>query len=229
MKNNLLKLLFCFCCLPFFFNGKAQEVVQGLKQTIDFTLDDVGNATVVVSMKLNASQWDMFKRNMGGNTSLIKRQMERALPKYYLSDFNYSEAGMDRAYKVTFKALGICTMNRNGVWEAKLDTKNPDITKLSDREFVINEDIMVNGALVQQTQKIHLPSSASNAKVEKDSFGKAVLTYTTGTSLASKALTVLGVLLILGGCWLYYNNLHPKENKLVLAHIKKEEKETQVV
>jgi hypothetical protein len=223
MKKYLLILIIC-CWLQSYYSY-AQEIYHGLKQTLDMTFDNLGNAEIEVSMQLNAAQWDNFKKSIGNNTSLIKRQMQRALPKYYLTDFNYSEESMDRSYKVKFKALGICFMDKNSVWRADLDAEKPDITKLSDREFVMNEDVLTNGVLVQQTIKLHLPSEAKNAKVEKDSFGKAVLTYSTGQDMTSKAITAFGILLMLSGVFWYYRNLRTRKGKLFLAHVQKIERD----
>lgn len=215
MKTNFLKLIFCFVALQLFiYQSKAQEVLQGLKQTFDVTMDDLGNADVAVSMKLNASQWDGFKRNMGSNTSLLKRGMIDALPKYFLKDFNYSEEPMDRTYTMKFKVLGLAIAGKSGKWEAELESKNPDITKLSDREFVMTQNMMSDGMLIQQTQKLHLPSNASGAKVEKDSFGKAVLTYSTGAGLFPTIINITGILLIAVGCWVFYRNQTSKKNNL---------------
>lgn len=218
MKNKFLKIIFCFAALQLFiYTNKAQEVVQGLKQTFDITMDDLGNAEVKVSMKLNAAQWDAFKKNMGNNTSILKRGMVDALPKYYLSDFNYSEEPMDRTYAMKFKVLGLATAGKNGKWQAELESKNPDITKLSDREFVMTQDMMSDGMLIQQTQKLHLPSGASGAKVEKDSFGKAVMTYSTGSGLLPTIINIAGILLIVAGCWIFYRNQTSKKNNLKVA------------
>ena len=217
MKSKFLNI---FCCLIFLnaFNSiKAQEVVTALKQTFDISMDDLGNADVEVSMKLNASQWDMFKRNVGNNTSVLKRGMERALPKYFLTDFNYSEEQMERTYKMKFKVLGLCTTNKNGQWVAELDSKDPDITKLSDREFIMTQDLLSDGGLIKQTQKLHLPSGASDAKVEKNSFGKAILTYKTGSGLVPTIINVAGILLVLAGCWIFYKNQTGKKNNLKVA------------
>lgn len=212
------KIFLCFIAFQFCVSQtKAQEVVQGLKQVFDITMDDLGNAQVEVSMKLNASQWDAFKRTMGNNTSVLKRGMIDALPKYYLTDFNYSEEPMDRTYKMKFKVLGLCTTNKNGKWEAELESKNPDITKLSDKEFVMTQDMMSDGMLIQQTQKLHLPAGASDAKVEKDSFGKAMLTYSTGPGMLHTALNILGILLILAGGFLFYKNQTSRKNNLKVA------------
>ncbi|MEP7252016.1 MAG: hypothetical protein ABI683_06535 [Ginsengibacter sp.] len=218
MKIKATKILLCFIALQFCITqNKAQEVVQGLKQVFDITMDDLGNAEVEVSMKLNASQWDAFKRNMGNNTSVLKRGMIDALPKYYLTDFNYSEEQMDRTYKMKFKVLGLCTTNKNGKWEAELESKNPDITKLSDKEFVMTQDMMSDGMLIQQTQKLHLPSGASDAKVEKDSFGKAMLTYSTGPGMVHTAINIGGILLIICGGFLFYKNQTSRKNNLKVA------------
>lgn len=197
--------------------ASAQQEVKGIKQIFDITVDDLGNAMVEVSMKLNASQWDMFKRNVGNNTSILKREIEKAMPKYYLSDFGYSEDAMDRSYKIKFKALGLCSVNSNGKWESKLDTKDPDITKLSEREFVINTDMMDQGTLFNQTQKIHLPAAASDAKIEKDSFGKAVMTYKTDSGTGSRLAQIAGILLILAGGGLFFFGNNGPKNKLRVA------------
>lgn len=197
--------------------ANAQEEVKGLKQNFDITIDELGSAVVEVSMKLNASQWDMFKRNIGNNTSILKRGMETALPKYFLTDFNYSEDAMERTYTVKFKTPGMASINKNGKWEGKLDSKDPDVTKLSDREFVMNSDMISDGVLMQQVQKIHLPSSAEGAKIEKDSFGKAVLTYTTSSSASSKLSLFGGIGLILGGGALFFVNRRKPKNKMRVA------------
>ncbi len=218
MHSKFLKIISCLLFLQsFILNSKSQEVVQPLKQIFDITMDDLGNANMEVSMKLNASQWDNYKKNIGNNTSVIKRNMEKALPKYYLSSFNYSEDQMDRSYIIKFKVLGLCTTNKNGVWEAKLESKNPDITKLSDKEFVMTQDIMSSGMLIQQTQKLHLPSNVSGAKIEKDSFGMAVMTYSTGSGFLPTAITVTGILLIIAACWVFYKNQTASVNNLKVA------------
>ena len=74
----------------------AQEI-KPFKVSIEFKLDEKGNAQVTYGSKMNAGQWDNFKRSMGNNQSLLKRQIERGLPAYFLSDFEYKEDAMDRA------------------------------------------------------------------------------------------------------------------------------------
>lgn len=216
MKNNFIKTLFCFISILLFqYNSDAQQIVEGLKQIFDINMDDKGNAAVEVSMKLNASQWDTYKKSaMSNNNSILKKEMERALPKYYLTDFKYSEDQMERSYKVGFNVLGISTLGKGDKWQTKLETKNPDVTKLSDREFILTQNMTSDGVFINQTQKIHLPSSANNAKIEKDSFGKAVLTYSTGGGIMSKATLFIGIALMLAGAFLFFRNRRSSKGKL---------------
>ncbi len=206
MKKHLIKLIALFLLINTTYTSNAQEVVQGIKQVFDITPDNIGNAMVEVSMKLNAQQWDMFKRNTGNNTNIFKRNMEKALPKYYLTDFNYSEDQMDRSYKIKFKVLGLCYLNKDGLWESKLEVKNPDVTKLSDKEFVLTQDVLMNGTLFQQTQKVHLPDGVKDARIDKDSFGKAVLHYSTSTGSFFSVISIIGMLLTLGGGFLLFKS-----------------------
>jgi len=216
MKNNFVKILLCCITLQLFqYNSYAQEIVQGLKQIFDINMDDKGNAAVAVSMTLNASQWDNYKKSaMSNNNSILKKEMERALPKYYLTDFKYSEDQMERSYKIMFNVLGFGTLGKGGKWATELESKNPDITKLSDREFVLTQNMTTNGLFINQTQKIHLPSNANNAKIEKNSFGKAVMTYSTSIGLMPRVITYGGILLILAGGWMVYRNQQKATNKL---------------
>ena len=127
---------------------------------------------------------------------------------------------MDRTYQVAFKALGLSSMNSDGVWETKLETKKPDITRLSDRDYIMTEDVLTNGALVQQTIKLHLPPTAKGARVEKDSFGNAELAYWIGEDDVSKLLTGLGILLAASGSWLFYKSFRMPKSKPVMAAVK---------
>jgi hypothetical protein len=211
MKSALLKLLFCCLLLSITTTGaNAQETVQGLKQKLDITIDDLGNAVIEVTMKLNAAQWDNYKRLNGNNTSILKRELEKSLPKNFLTNFSYSEDAMERTWTMKMKALGLCTLNKNGRWEADIEAKNPDITKLSDREFIMTEDLMTDGMLVQQTQKLHLPEGCSDAKTEKNSLGSTLITYKTGIGWGHRLVNYSGILLMVAGGGLFYRRLRKK-------------------
>lgn len=180
----------------------AQEI-KPFKVSIEFKLDEKGNAQVTYGSKMNAGQWDNFKRSMGNNQSLLKRQIERGLPAYFLSDFEYKEDAMDRAYTLTFNAYGVCKVNSTGKWVIDLDTKNPDVTKVSDNVYMMISEASAGGQLIQTNQKIIFPESASDIKEEKDAFGKAHFTFSMGnTSMSGKVMQYGGILLIISGLFL---------------------------
>lgn len=168
MKQTLNKIYFlCFFSL-LSLALKAQDGVP-IKITTDITIDKIGNAMCEFKTKYNAMYWDNFLKTVGSNTSILKNQLIKAFPKYELTDFKYSQDADDRTNSIQFKMLGVMNINKDGKWSTDLDQKNPDITKLSEKDFLLVED--------GNSMKIHLPEGTTDAKIEKNNFGKAVLTY----------------------------------------------------
>lgn len=185
----------------------AQEIIKPLKVNIEFLVDKYGNAKTTYSMKMTASQWDNFKRGMGNNQSLLKRTMERAMPAYFLSDFEYKEDAMDRSYQLSFNAYGVCKPGSDGRWHAELGEKNPDITKLSDNSYMIISEMTSGGALIQANQKVIFPDEASDIKMDKDAFGKALFSFNmSGASGSGKMMMYGGIGLIVLGLFLGWKN-----------------------
>jgi hypothetical protein len=185
----------------------AQEIIKPLKVNIEFLVDKYGNAKTTYSMKMNASQWDNFKRSMGNNPSLLKRTMERSMPAYFLSDFDYKEDAMDRSYTLTFNAFGVCRPGPDGRWHAELGEKNPDVTKLSDNSYMIISEVSSGGTIIQANQKVIFPDEASDIKMEKDAFGKALFSFKmSGTSGSGKVMMYGGIGLIALGLLLLWKN-----------------------
>lgn len=228
MKNLFQYSGLLLVCLCLGLITLAQEVVKGMQQDMKVKFDDKGNAHISVSMELNASQWDMFKRNVGGNTAYLKRQMEKGLPKFFLDDFKYSEESMDRKYTLEFEAYGVVSQDRHGKWRAELDAEDPDINKISDQEFELEVNYATNGALIEQRQRIFLPANATDSKIEKDSFGKAILTYKIGDSSMDRILFFLGLALIAGGGLLMYFNFRPPSGKTLTKPSKKDQYKEQL-
>jgi hypothetical protein len=169
MKTKFI-LAIAICLLATFV--KAQEI-KPFKVNLEFALDEKGDAKVTYSMKMNAAQWDVFKQTTGTNQSLLKRELERALPGYFLSDFEYKEDAMNRSYSLTFNAFGMCKMASSGKYTIDLDSKDPDITKVDDHTYMMISESSAGGQLIQTTQKIIFPDVASDITQSKDSFGKA--------------------------------------------------------
>ncbi|MBS1511940.1 MAG: hypothetical protein JST86_13920 [Bacteroidetes bacterium] len=180
----------------------AQENSKPYKMTLELAADEKGDAAMTVTVKYNASLWDDLKTTHGVDPSVLKNQWKRAYPKYELTDFNISTVDQDRTSISKFKIQGFLKVNENGKWVAELDQKDPDITKITDNQFLlVDQDL-------GQSMKIMLPSSASNAKVDKDNFGKSILTYdapVAGGGL-SKIIMYLGIAVAAFGGFLFFMN-----------------------
>jgi hypothetical protein len=180
----------------------AQQQQELLKQNITFNIDNLGDGHLEESMTYNASQWDNFKKIMGANEDMLKRQMERALPAYYLQNFVYKEDAMNRTYTLSFDALGMAKINDNSQWQIDMDVKNPDITKISDKNYALTATY----SQIQQLVKLNIPDGASDIKQDKDAFGKAIFTYTLtpGHKGVSFIFLIAGILLIAAGVVAYF-------------------------
>ena len=49
----------------------AQQEIRGLKQLLELNIDELGNAEIAMTMKLNAMQGDNFKRTTGNNQASL--------------------------------------------------------------------------------------------------------------------------------------------------------------
>lgn len=161
-------------------NSRAQESgqIDPLKENISVDLDKLGDGHITISMTYNASQWQTFATVYGSNAAdLMKRQEERGLPSWYLQNWNYKDDPVNHTWTLSFDALGLAKIDDNGNWVLALDQKKPDVTKLSDRNYIMTTNYNASGTLVQQLWKINLPSAAGNVNQDKDAFGQAIFTY----------------------------------------------------
>lgn len=203
MKLNTTKLYHTIAAAILLFSAafvNAQELPKGLKTTMDMNVGEQGEIEVVMTTKYNAQYWDYMKSNRFLEPSIMKISLLRGFPKYKLTNFDVKNDEMERSSNVKFTILGALKLDDNGKWIADLETKNPDITKISDTKFMLVEETS------SQTMKINLPASATNAKVEKDNFGKAVLTYTAPVSGGGMGTIIqyLGILVAAGGAFLFF-------------------------
>ena len=211
MKKSLCFIILYLVILPVM----SQQKIEPLKINLIFKLDSYGNSDMEASMKLNAAQWDNFKRKIGTNVSILKREMERSLPSYFLQDFRYEEQPMDRIYTLKFKALGVAKYKNKDKWVIELDDRNPDVTPVSEEVYMMNSNFLQNGVLSQQTSKIIFPKGTKEIKEETDSFGNALFTYkyhTLGTITSFLGL-IIGIILTLISGVGFYLKLKPIQIK----------------
>jgi hypothetical protein len=183
----------------------SQELIKPAKLNVKWTISPLGDAHVETSMAMDAAQWDNYKKMVGGNPDILKRQMERAFPGYFLQDFNYKEDVMNRGWTLSFDALGLGRINSKGLWQIDLNSKNPDVTKLSDKNYVLTSNYATGNALMEEIDNISFPDGASNVKQDKDAFGKALFIYSAspgGGSGGWLTLTI-GILLVIIGAIMF--------------------------
>jgi hypothetical protein len=189
-------------------NSHAQveaEDPTSLVQEFTLNIDRLGNATMELTQKMDASQWQSFKSSQVYNDpAMAKRDMERSMSTYVIQDFKRDMDEMNRQVKLTLKVLSYAQYKGNGQWSLKIDSKNPQVTKLTSTAYMITGNAIMGNSLVQQIFKIYFPGSAKNVTQTTDEFGKAIFTYKSGGGFTSymKWNNIVGLILILAAVFL---------------------------
>ncbi|HVM90059.1 MAG TPA: hypothetical protein VMT76_17865 [Puia sp.] len=186
----------------------SQELIKPAKLNVKWTLSPLGDAHVETNMTMDAAQWDNYKKMVGNNADILKRQMERAFPGYFLQNFNYKEDVMNRGWTLSFDALGLSRINSKGLWQIDLNSKNPDVTKLSDKNYVLTSNYATGNSLMQEIDNISFPDGASDVKQDKDAFGKALFIYASspGGGYGGWITLIFGIVLLLVGALLFFRS-----------------------
>ncbi|HVZ96725.1 MAG TPA: hypothetical protein VG847_07610 [Chitinophagaceae bacterium] len=177
-----------------------QEDPTSLVQNFTVDIDKLGNAKMVLDQKMNAAQWASFKQSQIYNDpSISRRDIERSMATYDVQDFKRDVDEMNREVKLSMTVNAYAQYNGDGEWTLKIDSKNPQVTKLTDRSYMITGNTLMGAGLVQQIYRINFPSSAGNVKQTTDEFGKAIFTFDSGRSFLSylKWNNIVGLILIL--------------------------------
>lgn len=176
------------------------EDPTALVQEFTVNIDKLGDATMELTQKMTASQWENFKQApIFNDPSMAKRDMERNMATYVIEDFKRDMDEMNRSVKLSLKVKSYAQYKGNGQWTLKIESKNPQVTKLTDNAYMITGNAAVGSALVQQIFKIYFPGNASDVAQTTDEFGKAIFTYEAGTGLTSyiRWNNIVGIILIL--------------------------------
>jgi len=191
------KIVITFISLLFVMVGFGQDA-EVLKQDIVYTIDPLGDATIEISSKLTARQWQNWESVYGPrNTSILKRDIERTLSYFYLYDFEYDQDEMERSYKFGFKAKGLARYLGNDEWRADMGLKEPDFSKLTDNSYLVTSSLVEAGLIIQQNNKIFFPEEAFDVEEDTDEFGLAVFDYKLETkSSGAPIFLYLGILCI---------------------------------
>lgn len=206
------KIFFVILIILWVFSLLAQT--EPLRQRIEMRIDSIGNAHMKVSMTMNAGQWQVWLQSGGNNPAIMKRNMERALPAYFLDEFNLTRNDMDRSFEFSFKAYGVCQVNRRGKWIVNTEQKNAEITTLTDRKYMmVSMDAMNN---LQVTQFLDFPSKARNIKLSKDAYNRTQFEFDMDPPRQKMGAAFwIGLFLILSGSgWLLTYFIHQSKPEL---------------
>ena len=196
MKRNLFFVLLLGCAMG------LMAQTEPLKQKLEIRLDSIGNANFKDSMTMNATQWQVWLHSVGNNPAVMKRMMERALPGYFLDDFDLQKNDMERSFEFIFKAYGVCEIDRHGKWIMNTEEKNADITTLSERKFMMVTMDTENN--IQNTQYLDFPKEAKNIIISQDAYDNTQFEFDMASPGPQKGWMLWsGIgLLLLGGGWL---------------------------
>lgn len=180
---------------------------QQSNQKIEMKINEIGNATINISMTMNAAQWQQWNGTYGTNASALKRDVERSMPAFVVDDFNLEKDDMNRSFNLSLNAYGVCKINKRGQWIMDTDQKNAQLTELTEHKYMLVSSPPEFGGTVQQTYIIEFPEEAQDIKIDKDSFGKSIFEFEMDNPSSSFSFMRWSslFLLIVGGSWLGKN------------------------
>jgi len=189
--------------------GAQQQIdPTAVTQEIDYRIDRYGDAHMELRQKMTAAQWQNFKSGaIAQNPSVFKRDLERSMTTLLLEDFKNELKEDSRTSVTQLTARSMAVYKGNGKWELKLDSKSPNITKISDNVYMMTNNLMAGGNVIQQLQKIFFPAGASQIKQDTDNYGNAVFTYMLEVETSAiNFLLWLGIVLMAGGAgWMLWS------------------------
>lgn len=223
MKQKIL-LLILFLPLGMQLFAQAQPIdPTALTQNIDMNIDNLGDAKMEFTMKMDASQWNTFiNSEYAKNQSLFRRDMEREMMWVLIDDIDMTLDDKNRVAKATMNVKSVASYSGNNLWTLKLGGKDVTLTKISDNCYLITNNIVsADGGIIQQLQKFIFPAGAANVRQDNDRYGNTVILYDLPVREAGMTggITIAGIILILlGGLWLLWQQIRKRSlNKHIPA------------
>ena len=189
MKNLTILIIFLLSCV-------LTHAQSG--QKINVKLDSIGNARFSIEVKLSAQEWDVWNSSYGNNPAMIKRELERSMPAYFLDDFNLEKNDMERSFRLDFNGYGVCEIDKKGKWIINTDQKNAEITDMNNNKYMLVSQPEPNSGQVMMT--LQFPDEANKIKQDKDAFGNSIFSFKMdGNHGKSNYFGLGGIILILLG------------------------------
>ncbi|GGC22955.1 hypothetical protein GCM10011386_13510 [Parapedobacter defluvii] len=155
-----------------------QTVKEPLIFNSEAHIDSAGNATFVISGKLNAMQWQWWNYSYGaGNASNLKRNIEKSLSSLYLFDFKYEPNEMDRSFRLTYKAKGVVRYLGKDNWLAELGLRETQPIKITENSFTATLSQNMGYNVLQTNMRVTLPADVTGMEFDKDEFNYVTIQY----------------------------------------------------
>ena len=198
-----------------FFLFSSQVNVQGqivdpttLTQNIDMIIDDLGDAKMELTMKMDASQWNAYiNSEYAKNQSIFRRDLEREMMWVLIDDIEMKLDDKTREAKATLSVKNIASYMGDNRWTLRLGSKDINVTKISDKCYLMTNNIVSdNGGIIQQMQKFIFPDKATNIKTDNDRYGNTVVTYDLQVREGGLGIGVIigFIFILLGSLWLLW-------------------------
>lgn len=206
-----VKLIIVLLIGVYSYNANAQQS----NQKIEMVLDNIGNATINISMTMNASQWQQWNGTYGTNPAALKRDLVRSMPAIFVDDFKLEKDDMNRSFNLSLNAYGVCQIDKRGRWILDTDQKNAQLTELTSHKYMLVSSPPEYGGNLQQTYIIEFPEESNNIKVDKDAFGKSIFEFKMDNpSSGFNMMRWSGLLLLIaGGGWTGFSLFGKKQAK----------------
>lgn len=181
----------------------VKQLREPMNHRLEMTIDNKGNARVVISMNLPVQQWNALLATASNDPTQLKRNLERSMPGFLVEDFVLEQDERSRSFSFGFQAAGVCQVNKRGRWTVATGQRSPQVSHLGKRKYML-----VSMDLANNIQRIHLiefPLKARNIMLIEDVSGKARFEFDMGVAAQSygRALLWAGLLLVcVGGIWL---------------------------
>ncbi|WP_353125494.1 LPXTG cell wall anchor domain-containing protein [Parapedobacter pyrenivorans] len=155
-----------------------QTVKEPLIFDSEVYIDSAGNATFSISGKLNAMQWQWWNYAYGaGNSSNLKRNIEKSMSSLYLYDFKYEPNEMDRSFKLTYTAKGVVEYLGKDNWLAELGLRETQPVKITENSFAATLSQNMGYSVLQTNMRVTLPTDVTGMEFDKDEFNYVTVHY----------------------------------------------------
>ena len=160
----------------------AAPVLQAKPLDVEYVSEDVtvsplGDGTIVIKHKFDAQSYLVWQKKYGTNPSLLKRDWNKLLSAYDITDFKVDQNAMDRVATITIAARGCVNSKGNGLNEMEFP-KNFKPGERVGNVFPFHCSIPLDtGQVLDTTTRVVLPDAATDLKTRTNEDGNPVIVY----------------------------------------------------